>query len=124
MPATAPEAMRVDKWLWHARFFKSRSLAAEVVSGGRLRVNGAHARKPATPVRPGDTLTFAQGGAIRVIRITALSVRRGPAAEARGLYEDLDPPKPPEPGSPVSAPGRPDRKARRAARESKGWRVE
>jgi ribosome-associated heat shock protein Hsp15 len=57
-----------------------------------VRVNGARQTKPATPVGAGDVLTFAQGAAIRVIRVAALAVRRGPAPEARALYEDLDPP--------------------------------
>jgi ribosome-associated heat shock protein Hsp15 len=81
---------RADKWLFQARFFRSRSLAAALISGGGLRVNGMHAAKPAQDLRAGDTLTFAQGGRIRVIRVMALGERRGPAAEAQHLYRDLD----------------------------------
>lgn len=81
---------RADKWLFQARFFKSRSLAAALVSNGGLRVNGQHATKPAQDLRVGDVLTFAQGNRIRLIRITALAERRGPASEARELYDDLD----------------------------------
>lgn len=87
-----PEKLRVDKWLWHARFFRTRGLAAELAGSGRLRINSEHAGKPSQTVRPGDVLTFPQGNRIRVIRIEALSDRRGPASEARGLYTDLDPP--------------------------------
>ncbi|MEO0620650.1 MAG: RNA-binding S4 domain-containing protein [Pseudomonadota bacterium] len=84
--------IRVDKWLWHARFFKSRSLAAEVASTGRLRINSERCSKPAQAVRPGDVLTFPQGGRVRVVRIEEIGTRRGPAPEAQALYTDLDPP--------------------------------
>jgi len=84
---------RLDKWLWHARFFKTRSLAARIVGGGHVRVNGSKVIKPATVVEPGDILTFAQAREIRVVRIVAAGLRRGPASEARGLYDDLDPPE-------------------------------
>lgn len=83
--------IRVDKWLWQARFFKTRSLAAALVAGGHLRLNGAKSVKPGHAVGPGDVLTFPQGGAIRVVRIQACGARRGPAPEARALYEDLAP---------------------------------
>ncbi|GAA4223439.1 ribosome-associated heat shock protein Hsp15 [Sagittula marina] len=86
--------IRIDKWLWHARFFKTRSLAAKVVSGGHCRVNGQHIAKPAYGVGPGDVLTFSQGRDVRVIKVIAPGERRGPAPEAQALYEDLSPPKP------------------------------
>lgn len=88
-----PAKLRIDKWLWQARFFKTRSLAAKVVASG-LRVNGTSVAKPAFAVGPGDVLTFAQGRDVRVIRVVALGERRGPAPEAQTLYEDLDPPRP------------------------------
>ena len=91
---SAAGTIRIDKWLWHARFFKTRTLAARIVSGGKVRVNGTPVSKPARTVGPGDTLTFAQGDDIRVIRILAPGARRGPAPEAQALYEDLDPPQP------------------------------
>lgn len=87
---TAPVGVRLDKWLWQARFFKSRSLSAAQVEDGRVRVNGQPVSKSATTVRPGDVLTFAQGGRIRVVRVLGTSVRRGPATEAQMLYDDLD----------------------------------
>lgn len=82
---------RVDKWLWHARFFKTRARAGEVAQSGKLRLNGRHCQKAAQPVGPGDELSFPQAGRIRAIRVAALGTRRGPAAEAAQLYEDLDP---------------------------------
>ena len=89
--APARATLRLDKWLWQARFFKSRPLACEMIAEGHLRLNGQRCLKPGHQVGVGDTLTFPQGARIRVIRVLAPGVRRGPAAEARGLYEDLDP---------------------------------
>jgi len=91
---TVTPKQRLDKWLWHARFFKTRTLAAKVVDGGHCRVNRERVRKAGHGVKPGDVLTFAQGRQIRVIEIRNLSERRGPAPEAQQLYDDLDPPAP------------------------------
>jgi ribosome-associated heat shock protein Hsp15 len=119
--AEAGERLRVDKWLWHGRFFKSRTLAAKAVGGGHFRVNRQVVRKANYMVQAGDVLTFPLGPHIRVIEIVALGARRGPAPEARTLYNDLDPPQPRvktpaeqaaerrEPGS-----GRPTKRERRA----------
>ena len=85
----AQPGLRLDKWLWQARFFKDRSLAAEVIEKGRVRINGQRCKKPGHAVRAGDVLTFAQGDVIRVIRVLELGVRRGPATEAQGLFADL-----------------------------------
>ncbi|MFN3936331.1 MAG: RNA-binding S4 domain-containing protein [Gemmobacter sp.] len=87
-PAQA-SAQRLDKWLWQARFFRTRTVATAAVSDGMVRVNGERAMRPAQAVRAGDTLTFVQGGRVRVVRIVALAVRRGPAAEAATLYRDI-----------------------------------
>ncbi len=85
--------LRLDKWLWHARFFKSRALAAEVATKRRVRLNRAVVSKAHQLVRPGDILTFPQGDRIRVVRVLGLGLRRGPAVDARELYEDiLEPP--------------------------------
>ena len=90
------ETIRLDKWLFQARFLKSRGLAADLVAEGRLRVNGQPTDKPARPVGVGDVLTFALHGRVRVVRILAAGARRGPAPEAQGLYEDLsEAPSPP-----------------------------
>jgi ribosome-associated heat shock protein Hsp15 len=85
---TAP-GLRLDKWLWHARFFKTRSLASKYCEEGRLRVNGEPTAKAHYVARVGDVLTFPLGHDVRVIRIVALGERRGPAPEAQALYEDL-----------------------------------
>ena len=86
------ESQRLDKWLWYARFFKSRSLATRVCAGGRIRINGKVVRKAHHSVRPGDVLTFPQGHDIRVVRVLDPGSRRGPAVEAQALYDDLEPP--------------------------------
>lgn len=95
MPESEAQRVRVDKWLWHARFFKTRTLAAAQVSGGHVRVNGVKISKPSYAVRAGDTLTFPQARHIRVIRIVGVAERRGPAPEAQALYVDLTPPSDP-----------------------------
>ncbi|MFN4016293.1 MAG: RNA-binding S4 domain-containing protein [Reyranella sp.] len=84
--------MRLDKWLWHARFFKTRSLAARYVEKSRCRIGGRAVEKPHAAVAPGMVLTFALGPHVRVVRIMALGERRGPATEARTLYEEIDSP--------------------------------
>ena len=97
----APRAIRLDKWLWQARFCKSRGLAARLIAEGVVRVNAARVVKPATSVHVGDGLSFALAGRVRAVRILALGTRRGPATEARTLYADLDdapPAGPLEPG--------------------------
>ena len=83
---------RLDQWLWQARFFRSRSLAAQQCSAGRVRCDGSVVSKPSHIVRPGNVLTFVQGRHIRVVKVLAIGERRGPAAEAQRLYEDLAPP--------------------------------
>lgn len=84
------DGLRLDKWLWQARFFKTRSLAAKVAERRKIRINRTLVTKPHYRVRPGDVLTFPQGREIRVIRVLALGVRRGPAPEAQSLYEDIE----------------------------------
>jgi len=83
------EGLRLDKWLWQARFFKTRSLAAKIAGRRKVRINRTLVTKPHYRVRPGDVLTFPQGEDIRVIRILALGDRRGPAPEAQTLYEEV-----------------------------------
>jgi ribosome-associated heat shock protein Hsp15 len=123
MTGDTSENLRLDKWLWYARFFKSRTLATRLCASGRLRVNGAIVKKAHYVLKPGDVLTFPKGPHIRVIRVEALGTRRGPATEARTLYEDLDPPRPREPGEFVAptkiaerepGSGRPTKVQRRA----------
>ena len=82
-------SIRLDKWLWHARFFKSRSLASKICGSGRIRVNGVTVEKAHFGVRVGQVVTFPQAHRIWVVRILGLGTRRGPAPEAQLLYEDL-----------------------------------
>ena len=117
----ASAKIRIDKWLWHALFFKTRSLAAKVLSSGHVRVNSLSIAKPAVQVTAGDVLTFPQARDVRVIRIVALGERRGPAPEAQALYQDLDPPKQkaPEPQAPrYEGKGRPTKRDRRLIDQS------
>ena len=88
--ATGPERTktRLDQWLWFARFAKSRSLAARLCSAGAVAINGAAVRKPNQAVRVGDLVVVRQGGRQHTVRVLALGVRRGPAVEARALYEE------------------------------------
>ena len=88
---TEQDSLRVDKYLWFARFFKTRSLATKRANGGRIRINGNKIKKSSDTVRIGDILTFAQGNEIRVIRVLNLGTRRVPAQEAQNLYEDITP---------------------------------
>ncbi|MGR3503881.1 RNA-binding S4 domain-containing protein [Pseudaestuariivita sp.] len=107
--------LRLDKWLWYARFFKTRALAARMISDGKVRIDGVHAKKPSQSITPGQTLTFPQGRIIRVVTITALATRRGPAPEAQALYDDLTPPPPPkeERAPAFKGKGRPTKRDRR-----------
>ncbi len=79
--------IRIDKWLWAARFFKTRSLATDAVSGGKIKLNGAPT-KPARDLKVGDKLDVFNGDTRREVVVQALSEKRGPAAEARLLYEE------------------------------------
>jgi ribosome-associated heat shock protein Hsp15 len=81
------ERVRVDKWLWAARFFKTRSAATEAVLGGRVHVNGTRV-KPAKELGVGDTIELTLHAQKRTVHVTALSDRRGPAAAAATLYEE------------------------------------
>jgi ribosome-associated heat shock protein Hsp15 len=126
----APERVRIDKWLWAARFFKTRSGAAQAVEGGRVKLHDARV-KPAHPVRPGDVIAVHIGGYEWTVTVRALAERRGPASVARELYEEseesrrkrseavgrvragFDPE--PEPG------GRPEKKQRRELKRVRGY---
>lgn len=109
------EKIRVDKWLWHARFFKTRSLAAKQVGAGHLRLNGSKITKTAQSVTSGDVLSFPQGQQLRVVEVVAIGTRRGPAPEAQTLYLDKTPKQDILPANPrFEGKGRPDKKSRRA----------
>ena len=93
---------RLDKWLWCARFLKARSACARLVAEGTVRINRQATEKPHARLRPGDVLTFAVGGRVRVIRVLLLGERRGPAPEARLLYVEIE--EPSQSGVPVPDP--------------------
>jgi ribosome-associated heat shock protein Hsp15 len=83
------DTVRIDKWLWAARFFKTRSLAVKAVSGGHVALNG-HKVKPARTIQAGDLLVIRQGFFEYTVRVLALSEQRGPAVVARTLYEETE----------------------------------
>jgi ribosome-associated heat shock protein Hsp15 len=118
--------LRLDKWLWAARFFKSRTLATAACDGGKVDVN-ERAAKPSRMVRVGDLLHVTLPRAKRVVRIQALADRRGGGAQAAALYEDLTPPPPPpELRSPPPAlrprgTGRPTKRERRLVDRLTRW---
>jgi ribosome-associated heat shock protein Hsp15 len=121
---------RIDKYLWFARFFKSRTLAASIVTDGRVRINGERCDKASTIVKAGDMLTFPAGPRVRVIKVVAGGTRRGPASEAQTLYVDMTPPpevrdaEPQAPAKRERGSGRPTKKERRVTDALKADRDE
>ena len=123
------DRLRIDKWLWAARFFKTRSLASQAVDGGRVRLNGERV-KPAKEVKPGDELIVHIGELEWIVGVRHLSARRGPAEEARRLYEEREDSRArrqaiidarkfePEPG--FGLRGRPTKRDRRMLRKLTG----
>ena len=128
MAQSPPTAMRVDKWLWHARFFKTRTLANKLAAAGNIRINGQKQTRASASIRIGDVLTFPLNRHIRLIEVVALSTRRGPAAEAQALYIDRDPPQPQKREEKIieqaafreAGSGRPTKKQRRAENQFTG----
>ena len=119
MSDTSPSgpSLRLDKWLWHARFCRTRVLAAALASAGKVRIAGAAVFKAHHAVKPGDVLTFPLGPHIRTVKVLALGERRGPAPVARLLYEDLAPPRSADPARAPEPPRggeRPTKADRRA----------
>ena len=123
---------RIDKWLWHARFFKTRSQATGFVKSGKLRLNDAKVAKAHQAVRLGDVLTFPKARDIRIVRVAGFAERRGPYREARLLYDDLSPGAAPaaETDPPAAKPspaarqvgsGRPTKRDRRALDRLLDW---
>ncbi|WP_033067028.1 RNA-binding S4 domain-containing protein [Thalassospira australica] len=90
------EKLRIDKWLWHARFYKTRSLASKACQAGHIVLNGQSVSKASVTVVAGDRLQFFQGTHLRVVEVVALGERRGPAPEAQTLYVDHSPPRIPK----------------------------
>lgn len=91
MADTESPGQRIDKWLWFARVAKTRTLAASLVVGGKVRLNRVKTDKPSHLVKAGDVITVMTGPRVRVLRVVDCGERRGPAAEARGLFEELTP---------------------------------
>jgi ribosome-associated heat shock protein Hsp15 len=112
-PSFHGTGLRLDKWLWHARFCRTRTIAAGLAAAGKVRIAGSAVFKAHHAVRPGDVLTFPLGPHIRTVKVLALGERRGPAPEARLLYEDLAPPPPrtPDPPRTGERPTKADRRA-------------
>src|SRR5580698_157677 len=79
--------VRIDKWLWHARFYRTRVLAQAAASRGVIRLNGHRVEKSSVDVEPGDVLTLPRGSEVVVVRVVGLALRRGPASDAQRLYE-------------------------------------
>ena len=123
-------SQRLDKWIWYARLVKSRTLAARLVTEGKVRRNKERASRASASVIPGDVLTIVLGPKVRILRIVAPGTRRGPASEARLLYEDLTPPEPAkveqaatpprEHGEREQGSGRPTKRERRETDRLKG----
>jgi ribosome-associated heat shock protein Hsp15 len=119
------DVVRMDRWLWAARFFKSRTLASKACDGGKVEVNGFRS-KPHKLVKTGDTVEFTIGEWRRKAKILELSERRGPAAVAHLLYEDLSPPPPTREKNLFFTPcrpkgsGRPDKQQRKQLKKLKG----
>ena len=81
---------RLDKWLFHARFYRTRPLAQAATAAGRIRLNGAKVDKPGHVLKAGDVLTLGKGGQVIAVKVLALAEKRGPAEEAHALYEIID----------------------------------
>ena len=126
--------VRIDKWLWYARFFKTRSAASKMLSSGKLRVDGQVINKPHRTVQIGHIYTFPQANTIRIVKVLAYGQRRGPAAEAALLYEDLAPPLKEQAGKNdkeqnqaqsfevrTTGSGRPTKRDRRKTQQLKDW---
>lgn len=124
---TAP-AQRLDKWLWFARCARTRSACQKLVQDGRVRINGARTRANAASVKPGDVLTLTLSGRIRILKVLAAGDKRGNAAAAAELFEDLSPtlPRPDRPPTAleqaIRAPGagRPTKRDRRRIERLRG----
>jgi len=114
---------RIDKWLWFSRQFKTRTLAAKIVTSGRIRINHERITKTSRTVQVNDTITYVANKKVKILKVVEIGVRRGPASEAITLYEDLSPPDLPmtreakliaASGKREEGAGRPTKKDRRA----------
>jgi ribosome-associated heat shock protein Hsp15 len=110
---TSEERRRIDKWMWYARLAKTRTAAQALAVSGRVRVNSEKNTSASRPLKAGDVLTVALDSGVRVLRVLDLGERRGPAVEARLLYEDLSPPALSADAARPRAGPRPTKRARR-----------
>lgn len=129
----AETSQRLDKWLWHARFFKTRSQATSFVKSGKLRLNDTKIAKAHQAVRVGDVLTFPKARDIRIVRVLDFAERRGPYREAKLLYDDIGaetlaatteteaPAAEPAPAEREAGSGRPTKRERRALERLIDW---
>ena len=115
-------SQRLDKWLWFVRVAKTRTLAARLVSEGKVRLNRERINKPSQRLKVADVVTVAAHDRVRILKVKAMGLRRGPPAEAQALFEDLTPPAPPRPdgvaaqepaGAREPGAGRPTKRDRR-----------
>ena len=125
------DRLRIDKWLWAARFYKTRSLACDEIDKGRVQVNGV-AVKPARELKAGDTVQLRQGAHLRTVRVEGISDRRGGAPEAALLYNETAESVQarlaaaeqrrlaPEPALSL-VHGRPTKRERREGEQARGW---
>lgn len=123
--AEPPQEVRIDKWLWAARMFKTRSVASTACNAGHVKVNGTSV-KPAKTVRVGDQIDVLTPGGPRILEVAALSERRGPAKVAQALYVDHTPPPPPKEEQPAvptreRGTGRPSKKEQRLLKKLRGY---
>jgi ribosome-associated heat shock protein Hsp15 len=107
------EGQRIDKWLWHARFARTRTAAQRLVQAGDVRVNREKVAAASRLVRPGDVLTLATSREVRVLTVTAIAPRRGPAEAARLLYREHAAEPGPAPDPPTAPQARPESRQRR-----------
>jgi ribosome-associated heat shock protein Hsp15 len=127
MEAGQRDVARLDKWLWFARVVKTRTLAANLVEDGKVRINRIKITKPSQPVRVGDVLTVSVGPRVRLLKVLAFGERRGPPAQAQLLFADLSPPPEPRPSAPdsqiaerLAGSGRPTKRERREMERFRG----
>ncbi len=119
LPDPPLERVRVDKWLWAARMFKTRSLASAACEAGHVKLNGASV-KPSKPVKRGDHIEVVTPGGLRILDVLELLDKRGPATLAQQLFDDQTPPPPPREERDLAMPrrdrgeGRPTKRDRRA----------
>jgi ribosome-associated heat shock protein Hsp15 len=118
------DGQRLDKWLWCARLVKTRTLAAKLIEGGKVRVNGVRALKASHPLRVGDVVTGTAGRRLFVVSVTGAAERRGPAKSVAALYDDLTPATPKSPDAATIETGHGPRPTKRDRRKLDAFKAE